>query len=198
MPSAELKIVGKSVPIHDVTQKVTGSVRYVGDLKLHGMLHAKLLLSDIAHGRIQRIDTAAAAALPGVVAIFTYADAPGNAYNSHKWLEGLEVVKDETLFTDHVRFHGDRIGAVVAETKEIAERAVRLITVVYEELPVVLNPEAALSADSEPIHAAGNRLYHKRIACGDAAARLAEAHLVVEDRIETPKVHHAAMETHGC
>ena len=200
MPSAELKIVGKSVPIHDVTQKVTGGVRYVGDMKLHGMLHAKLLLSEIAHGRIQRIDAAAAAALPGVVAIFTYADAPRNAYNSHKWLEGLEVVKDETLFTDHVRFHGDRIGAVVAKTKEIAERAVRLITVVYEELPVVLDPEAALSADadSEPIHAAGNRLYHKRIACGDAAARLAEAHLVIEDRIETPKVHHAAMETHGC
>lgn len=198
MPNAELKVVGKSVPIHDVLQKVTGQVRYVGDLKLHGVLHAKLLLSDIAHGLIRTIDTSAAEALPGVVAVFTHRNSPRTAYNSHKWLEGLEVVKDEQLFTDHVRYHGDRIAAVVAETRDIAERAVRLIRVEYDPLPAIIEPERALEPGSQPIHEHGNRLYHKRIACGDAPARMAEAHLVVEDRIETPKVHHAAMETHGC
>lgn len=198
MPNPGLKIIGKSVPIHDVRQKVTGSLRYVGDLKRHGLLHAKLLLSDIAHGRIRKIDSSEAEALPGVVAVFTHLNSPKAAYNSHKWLEGMEVIKDENLFTDHVRFHGDRIAAVVAETKEIAEQAVRLIRVDYEELPAIIDPETALRPDSFPIHAAGNRIYHKRIACGDAAARMQEAHLVIEDRIETPKVHHAAMETHGC
>jgi CO/xanthine dehydrogenase Mo-binding subunit len=198
MQSAELKVVGKSLPIHDVRQKLTGSLRYVGDLRLPGLLHAKLVLSEIAHGRILEIDSTEAEALPGVIAVFSHANSPAILYNSHKWIEGLEVVKDERLFTDHVRFHGDRVAAVVAETKEIAEQAVRLIRVVYEELPPVIDPEAALRPDSQPIHASGNRLYHKRIACGDASARMSEAHLVIEDRIETPKVHHAAMETHGC
>ncbi len=198
MPKAELKVVGQSVPIHDVRQKVTGSLRYVGDQKLHRMLHAKLVLSPIAHGRVLRIDSSEAEALPGVVAVFTHANTPATRYNSHKWIEGLEVVKDETLFTDHPRFHGDRIAAVVGETREAVERAAKLIRVAYEELPVVLDPEAALDPSSEPIHETGNVLYRKRIACGDAAGRMAEAAFVVEDRIETPKVHHAAMETHAC
>src|SRR5512145_435206 len=127
MPNAELKVVGQSVPIHDVREKVTGSLRYVGDQKLHRMVHAKLVLSPIAHGRVRRIDTSEAEALPGVVAVFTHANTPETRYNSHKWIEGLEVVKDESLFTDHPRFHGDRIAAVVAETREIAERAAGLI-----------------------------------------------------------------------
>ena len=198
MATQDLQIVGRSVPIHDVEEKATGALRYVNDMKLHGMLHAKLLLSAIAHGRVKRLDLARAEALPGVVAIFTAANSPGHAYNSHKWIEGMEVVKDETLFTDHVRFCGDRIAAVVAETREIAEAAVRLITVEYEELPAVLDPEAALRPGSQPVHGESNLLYRKEMKAGDAEARMAGAWRVVEDRIETPKIHHAAMETHCC
>jgi len=198
MADTTLKVVGKSIPIHDVREKVTGALRYVGDLKLSRMLYAKLVLSPVAHGRVTGLDTAEAEALPGVVAVFTHRNTPGTRYNSHKWLEGLEVVKDETLFTDHPRFHGDRIAAVVAESRALAERAASLVRVAYEELPVVLDPAAAAAPGAQPIHPEGNLLYEKRIACGDAPARLDEAHLVVEDVVETPKIHHAAMETHGC
>ena len=198
MATQELQVVGSSVPIHDVQEKATGALRYVNDMKLHGMLHAKLLLSGVAHGRVSRLDLARAEALPGVVAIFTAANSPGHRYNSHKWIEGMEVVKDETLFTDQVRFCGDRIAAVVAESREIAEAAARLITVEYEELPAVVDPEAALRPDSRPIHGESNVLYHKEMHAGDAASKWAGAWRVVEDRIETPKIHHAAMETHCC
>lgn len=196
MVNSTFKVVGQSIPIHDVREKVSGSLRYVGDQKRHGMLHAKLVLSPLAHARVLGIDTAEAEAVPGVVGIFTPANTPATRYNSHKWIEGLEVVKDETLFTDHPRFHGDRVAAVVAETRAAAEQAAKLIRIAYEELPAVLDPEAASVA--EPIHEGGNLLYQKRIACGDAAAKLAEADLVIEDCIETPKIHHAAMETHAC
>ena len=198
MSNPALKVVGQSIPIHDVREKVTGRLRYVGDMSLPRMLHAKLVLSQVAHGRIVAIDATQAEALPGVVAVFTCANAPQTRYNSHKWLEGLEVVKDESLFTDHPRFHGDRIAAVVAETKAIAEQAAGLIRVTCEDLPAIIDPDEAAVPGAQPIHDEGNLLYEKRIASGDAPARLAAAYLVVEDRIETPKIHHAAMETHGC
>ena len=198
MATQTLNIVGKSVSIHDVLEKSTGALRYVNDLKFHGMLHAKLLLSTVAHGRVKALDLSRAERLPGVVAIFTPWNTPQIPYNSHKWIEGMEVVKDELLFTDHVRFVGDRIAAVVASSREAAEAALRLIGVEYEELPAVIRPELALREDSQRLHERGNLLYHKELKCGDAVARLAQAALVVEDRVETPKIHHAAMETHCC
>jgi xanthine dehydrogenase molybdenum-binding subunit len=198
MSGAALKYIGRTVPIHDVRPKATGTLRYVGDMRRLGMLHAKLVLSEIAHGRVVRIDAEAARRLPGVVAVFTPADVPERSYNSHQWLDSLEVVRDERILTDHVRYHGDRIAAVVAETREIAEQAAALVRVEYEELPPVLDPEAALAEDAARLHDRSNHLGHKRLACGDAPARMAEAFRIVEDRVETPKTHHAAMETHGC
>ena len=198
MSTRELTVVGKSISIHDVQEKATGGLRYVNDLKILGLLHAKLVLSTIAHGRVIGLDLARAEQLPGVVAIFTPWNAPATPYNSHKWIEGMEVIKDELLFTDHVRFFGDRIAAVVAESREIAEAAARLIRVEYEELPAILRPEAALDPDSAPLHPRPNHLYHKEMACGDPEGRFRDAYRVVEDRVETPRIHHAAMETHCC
>lgn len=187
----KLKYIGKSIPIHDIHEKVTGSMQYVGDMTLHGMLHAKLVLSPIAHGRITAVNTAKAEAYPGVLGVFTYKNTPNIPYNSHKWMEGIEVLKDERLFSEHVRFFGDRVAAVVAESKEIAERAAGLIEIEYQELPVVLEPEEALQLKE-------NHIYSKEIKCGDAEQKIQEAFVTVEDRIETPKIYHAAMETHGC
>jgi xanthine dehydrogenase molybdenum-binding subunit len=194
----ELTVVGKSISIHDVREKATGELRYVNDLKIHGLLHAKLVLSAIAHGRVKSLDLTRAEQVPGVVAIFTPWNAPRQPYNSHKWIEGMEVIKDELLFNDHVRFFGDRIAAVVAETREIAEAAARLIQVEYEELPAVLRPEEALRPASAPIHEGPNHIYHKAMACGDPEAKFRSAFRVVEDQVETPRIHHAAMETHCC
>lgn len=193
-----LKYVGSNIPIHDVREKVTGKIKYVGDMVLPGMLHARLLLSGIAHGRIKAIDTAEAEALPGVKAVFTYKNSPANLYNSHKWISGMDVVKDERLFTDRVRYYGDRIAAVVAVDKYTAEKALRLIRVEYEELQVILDPEAALSNDEVRIHESGNVIFRKELVCGEPEKDMEKAYLVVKDRIITPKIHHGAMETHAC
>lgn len=194
----DLRYVGSNIPIHDVREKVTGKTRYVGDMVLPGMLHAKLLLADIAHGRIKSIDTSKAEALPGVKAVFTYKNSPDNLYNSHQWISGLEVVKDEHLFTDKVRFYGDRVAAVVAEDKHTAEKAVKLIEVEYEELKPVIDPEKALEEDSPKIHDNDNAIFRNEFGCGDIASDMESAYLVVADKIETPKMHHGAMETHAC
>ncbi len=193
-----LRYVGNNIPIHDVREKVTGKMRYIGDMELPGMLHARLLLAGIAHGRIKAIDASKAEALPGVKAVFTYRNSPGNLYNSHKWISGMEAVKDERLFTDKVRYYGDRIAAVVAVDKQTAEKAVKLIEVEYEELPVVIDPEEALKEESPKIHEQGNVIFKNEMGCGDVDEAVKDAYLIVEDRIETPKVHHGAMETHGC
>jgi xanthine dehydrogenase molybdenum-binding subunit len=170
----------------------------VNDYQRHGLLHAKLVLSQVARGRVLCIDTREAAAVPGVVRIFTADDVPAHPYNSHKWIEGMEVFKDETLFTRQARFHGDRIAAVVAESRDAAEAAARLVQVEYQEETPVLDPEAALEAGLAGGGAQPPLLYRKHLQAGDPDAALAGAWRVLEDRIETPKVHHAAMETHCC
>lgn len=194
----DLKYVGNYIPIHDIEQKVTGKVKYVNDMVMPDMLYAKLLLSSVAHGIIKKIDTSKAEALPGVKAVFTYKNSPDTLYNSHKWIDGMEVIKDERLFTDRARFFGDRIAAVVAIDRQTAERAVRLIEVEYEELPAVIDPREALKEGTVKIHDSGNVVFKKVLQCGDFNEALKDAYCIVEDRIETPKIHHAAMETHAC
>ncbi|MFZ5966949.1 MAG: xanthine dehydrogenase family protein molybdopterin-binding subunit [Bacillota bacterium] len=187
----DLKYVGKDIPMHDIEEKVTGKVKYTGDMQLPGMLYAKLLLSDVAHGMIKKIDTSKAEALEGVVKVFTYENSSRILYNSHKWFVGLKTLEDEQLFTNHVKFVGDRVAAVVAKDRFTAERAVELIEVAYEELPVITDPEAALQDEKYAIS-------KKEIKSGHADEILSKAELVFEDRIETPKIHHGAMETHVC
>jgi len=194
----DMRYVGTYVPLHDVREKLTGRAKYVGDMVLPEMLHAKLLLSTIAHGRIKNIDTSKAEALTGVKGVFTYKNSPDNMYNSHKWISGLEVVKDERLFTDKVRYFGDRVAAVVAVDKYTAEKAARLIEIEYEELPVIINPEDAIKENAVKIHESGNVVFQKEFGCGNPDKYMENAYLVVTDKIETPKVHHAAMETHAC
>lgn len=193
-----LKYIGRSIPIHDVREKVTGRTKYVGDMQLPGMLYAKLVLSSIAHGIIKNIDTSKAEAMAGVHGVFTYKNSPDTLYNSHKWIDGLSVLKDERLFTDRVRYYGDRIAAVVAVDRETAEQAVRLIEVEYEELPAILDPEQALVEKEIKIHEHGNLIFEKTLECGNTDEAMKSAYLTVEDKIVTPKIHHAAMETHTC
>ncbi|WP_243141207.1 xanthine dehydrogenase family protein molybdopterin-binding subunit [Alkaliphilus pronyensis] len=194
----ELKYVGKYIPIHDAYEKVKGKLQYVADMEMDGMLHAKLLLSPIAHGVIKSIDVTKAEALPGVVKVYTYKNTPQNLYNSQKWHVGLEVVKDERLFTDKVRFVGDRVAAVVAKDKSIAEKAIELIEVQYQELPIVLDPEEALMEETIKIHDHGNVIMEKEISVGNVNEAMENAPIVVEDFVDTQKVHHAAMEPHIC
>ena len=129
----------------DGKEKVTGVGRYAADLTATGLLHGRFKFAGIGHARIRRLDTSKAKALPGVFAVITQADVPDVRY-------GL-FVKDRTLFAkDVVRWEGEVVAAVAAMTPEIAKRAVDLIEVDYEPLPVVLDLEAALAPDAPIVH----------------------------------------------
>ncbi len=184
------KYIGKSVPIHDVEQKVTGAMQYAGDMVLPGMLHAKLITSTLPHAKVTALDTSEAEAMEGVIAVVTYEDAPKIKYNSHVWYAGYTSVEDELIFTDEPKHVGDRIGAVIATKKSIAEKAAKKIKVAYE--PLAVDTDAALVRDRN------ESVFNKTIKTGEYTSLNDEALCVFEDAFETQKVHHAAMETHVC
>jgi len=184
----------------DGPDKVTGSGRYAADLTLTGMLHAKLRYAGLPHGRITRLDTTRAAALPGVLAVITQADVPDVRYG--------DFVKDRTLFaTDVVRYEGDILAAVAALTPEIAARAVELIEVDIEPLPAVVDLEAAVRPGAPLVHEDwegyesgeelprdGNVAMYSSIAKGDADAAMAGADRVIRGRYVADASHAAPIE----
>ncbi|TGE33284.1 xanthine dehydrogenase family protein molybdopterin-binding subunit [Desulfosporosinus sp. Sb-LF] len=194
----DLKYVGKTFPIHDATQKVRGELVYVSDMKLPNMLYAKLLLSPIAHGLITKLDTSRAKALPGVIGVFTHINTPNKPYSRYRIVPNQEFcTEDERLFTEKVRFAGDRVAAVVATTLEIAKEAVSLIRVDYDVLPVLSTPEEALLDYQTKIHPNGNLIHQFTYELGEKTPIFNE-NIFVETSTVTQKVHHAALETHVC
>ncbi|MDP2743888.1 MAG: xanthine dehydrogenase family protein molybdopterin-binding subunit, partial [Dehalococcoidia bacterium] len=203
-----LSVVGKSVRRVDDVEKVTGNTRYCPDLKLPGMLHARILRSQHPHARILRIDTSKAASLKGVRTVITGKDVPS---------EKVGMIRDRyVLARDVVRFAGDPVAAVAADTVEIAEEAMRLIRVDYEELPAVFDVEKAMEADPpavvhpdlfkyslQPMSAPTfmfepdmpNVYIHRKVRRGDVQKGFREAAVVLEDRYTAPKIHHGALET---
>lgn len=192
--------LGSRAPRLDATDKVTGRARYASDLVLPRMLFGVIVRSDRPFARLRRIDTSAAAALPGVEAIVTAADAPG--------MFG-EVIKDQPAFArDTVRYIGEPIAAIAAESLEIASQAAELIEVEYEELEAVFDPEAAMAPDAPLIHehfdeyAApapliryGNVCSQVTIDQGDVDGAFRQAAQVFEDSYRAHSVHQAPMET---
>jgi CO/xanthine dehydrogenase Mo-binding subunit len=172
----------------DGVEKVTGTGRYTADLTMTGQAHAKFRYADHPHARIVRIDTAAAKALPGVLAVLTQDDLPDVRFGG--------FVQDRTLFAkDVVRFEGEILAGVAALTPEIAAEAARLIDVEYEVLPAVSDFVAAMDPDAPSIHpdlasyekdenivANGNTMAYHTIVKGDADAAMAQADVVVKGR----------------
>ncbi len=201
-------VVGQSVPRIDARAKVTGEAPYPGDFVMDGMLHMKLLFAGRPHARVLSIDTKTAEALPGVVAVFTAKDVPVNEY-------GLQY-PDQPVFcgpgndkpgTDVVRFVGDQVAAVVAETEDIAAQAIALIAVEYEDLPVISDPRDALKPDAPRLHPPypgivihpelvfdGNIASRHRINRGDVEAALEQADVVIEAEYEIPGQEHAYLQ----
>jgi len=188
--SQSYKYIGKTVPIHDIEEKVSGKMKYACDMDLPGMLHAKLILSSKAHAKVININTKKAQALEGVVKILLPSDSPTVKYNSHKWYAGHTTVDDEVIFTDTPQHVGDRIAAVIATKKSIAEDAARLIEIEYEELPVDIDPLEVRKREES--------VFTKTMKLGSYESTSAPDSIEFEDTFATQKVHHAAMETHVC
>lgn len=193
--------VGDSQQRKDVVSKVTGKARFTDDYTLPGMLQAKYVRSEIAHGRVTRIDTSAARALPGVEAVFTFEDVPRTPYPTAGHPFALDPsyadVADRLLLTGHVRYHGDEVAIVVARDRLTAEQAARAVQVEYEELPVCITPEAALAEGAPAIHEGGNVVKSTTVEIGgDLDEAEKQSDTVVEAKFTTPIVLHCHLENH--
>ena len=192
------RVVGSDLARHDAIEKVAGRTVYAADFALPGMLHARLKRSDYAHARLTRIDTAAAEAIDGVVAVYTAADVPRNTVWVDVPGQTLEVgalkARSTVLAEDVVLYDGEPIALVAAESDDAALAALAAIEVDYEPLPVVDDPEHALDDDAPQIHEGGNLLAHWELEEGDVEAGLEAAEAVVEDEYRTQFIDHAYLE----
>ncbi len=190
-------MIGQSLPRVDAHSKVTGQARYPGDIDLPGQLWMKILFAGRPHARIRRLDTARAEALPGVVAVFTARDVPNNEYGlivpDQPVLCGPGSTKDGA---DVVRFVGDQVALVVAETEAIAAEALKRIEIDWEDLPVITDPRAAMQPGAPPILPGLERnvFKHNRIRKGDADAAWAACDVIVEGEYHTPMQEHAYLQ----
>lgn len=181
--------IGLSVPRTDALDKVTGAAQYPGDLSVPGMLFLSVVFADRPHARIVGISAGAARAHPGVVAVLTAADVPHNAY-------GLITPDQPVLCGDVVRFVGDKVALVVAESREAARRGAELVHVAYADLPAVTDPHEALAEGAPLVHErmGSNLLSRCPIRRGDAAAALAGADIVLEGEFSTGWQEHAYLQ----
>lgn len=192
-----MRLVGTTRPIHDAMAKACGKAVYAGDMQLPNMLHAAVLFSTIPHGYVRSIDTSKALALPGVVTVLHCFNTTKNLFNRYRNLKGMPVVEQEQIFSEHVRFVGDRIACVVAESPQIARQAVALLEVVYEELPFALCIDEALEGTIDNLHPEG-AVY------GDIAVeigtRTAENEALVQTTTQSSlaRLSHMTMEPHAC
>lgn len=203
MSEKQLNHIGKGYDRKEAQEKVTGQAIYVHDMEVPGMLYAKTLLSTKAHAKIISIDTSKAEALKGVKAVVTGEDVP--------YTVGLYMVDKKVMAREKVRYQGEIVAAVVAESEAIAEEAVTLIKVDYEDLPIVHNVDEALEAKvlvHEDLHTYEhmkgvffpqkdtNIASWNRTKKGDIQKGFEEADFIFEDEFSVPAVAHVPMETH--
>ncbi|MCJ7735514.1 MAG: xanthine dehydrogenase family protein molybdopterin-binding subunit, partial [Anaerolineales bacterium] len=182
-------MIGQSTILQDSIDKVTGKAKYAGDYYLPDMLHMKLRFAERPHALIQSINLEKAHRVAGVISIFTAQDIPYNRY-------GL-IIEDQPVFCDtEVRYVGDQIAAVVAETIQQAEYAASLIEVTYQGLPILSSPEGALMPGAPTLHEnfPGNIAHKIHLHRGDPEAGFKTAAVVLEKEYHTPMQEHAYLE----
>ncbi len=201
--------VGQSVAAPASVRVVTGTEPYTMDLALPGLLHAKLLRSPHAHARIRAMDVGAALEVPGVVTVLTAEDSPDVLFSTGRHENRLDDIDDHRVFDTVVRFAGQRVAAVIAETVAAAEEGCRRVVVDYEVLPAVVDPEFARDPAAPKVHADKDAVSSRMIdgtrniaaevhsEIGSTVDVFAAAAVVVERTFNTPRVQHAHLETHG-
>jgi putative selenate reductase molybdopterin-binding subunit len=199
---------GRSLPAPAGPRVVRGAARYTFDMEVEGLLHIKLLRSPHPHAKIISIDKTAALGVPGVHAILTYEDAPDRLFSTARHEKAWMDPDDTRVLDNVVRFVGQRIAAVVAETEAAAEEGCRRLKVDYDILPAVLDPAQAIAPDAPLLHA--DKTPEQRVTnakrnivaethgeYGDVASALAQSAVTYEGAFTTQRVQHAALETHG-
>jgi CO/xanthine dehydrogenase Mo-binding subunit len=196
-------VVGHSVPRRDGMGHVTGKTIFVDDLKFPDMLHLKMVRSPIHHGLLKGIDFSEVEKVPGFVRALTYKDVPKNIYTI-LCLIGVGPDDEPVLAETRVRFKGEQIAAIVAETEEAAMEAVSKVKLDLEELPAVFDMEEALKPGAPIVTHWGTNYFvyeghHcRRVRFGDVEKGFAEADYIAEDRYTTSPIEHAPTETTAC
>ena len=183
-------VMGARTPRLDAPGKVTGSVKYAADMVLPNMLHMSVLRSPHAYAKIISIDASEALAIPGVEVVLTSADVPG--------IDNFGVfIEDQPIMArDYVRYTGEAVAAVAAETVDLAIAATKLIKVEYEVLDGVFDPHLAIKDGAPQLHdfAKNNITKHTKIRKGDVEEGFKQADLIVEETYQTAKIEHAYLE----
>ena len=200
---AKARVFGSGIRRREDPRLLTGTARYTADITLPGMVHAAVLRSPHGHARIRSIDTSRAKQAPGVIAVFTGADTEaGLKCIPCAWLlpnAGLSIAPYKAIAVDVVRYVGDAVAVVVADTDYQAYDALELIDVDYDPLPAVVDPHAAAAPDAPQLHqeAPGNRAFHWALAGGDIDNAFDNADVVIRDRIVQQRLIPTAMEPRG-
>ena len=200
----ELHVVGHSVPRRDGLGHVKGSTIFYEDRQINGLLYMKMVRSPVPHGKINGIDFSEAEKVRGFVAYLTHEDVPNNIYTILR-LIGVGPDDEPVLAADRVRWKGEAIAAIIAETAEAAQRAASLVKLDIDVLPPVLDVEEALKPGAPIIADTGvnyfiyeNGMDHRQVRLGDVEEGFAAADYIVESRFQSSPIEHAPTETTGC
>jgi CO/xanthine dehydrogenase Mo-binding subunit len=187
----QTRAVGQRATRQDGRLHGLGQTKYIDDMAFPGMLYARIKRAGIAAARIKRIDTSAAEAMPGVMAVLTGKEIPVNSF-------GPSLQDQPVLCADQVFHAGDGVAAVAAVTEQIANEALEKIVVEYEPLPPVFDPVAAMEDDAPKVHAPNSNIYAtKKIVKGDVAKGFAESDQIFEARFSTQMIEHVSLEPHA-
>lgn len=185
-------VIGKRIPRHDAVLQVIGKAEYGVDVSRPGMLFARVLRSPHPHAKILKLDTSRVESLPGVAAVITAEDVPNNRF-------GFTHLDQPLLAEDRVRYRGDAVAAVAAESLEVAEEAISLVQVAYEPLPGVFDPLEAMKVDAPRVHEEreSNIASRIKIRHGNIEQGWQESDELVEETIKTQMVEHCHLEPHA-
>jgi CO/xanthine dehydrogenase Mo-binding subunit len=184
--------IGKSVPMLDARARVKGEVDYMVNLRLPNMLVGKIVRSQAPHAKLLKVDTTNALQVSGVVAILTGADLGANAFY------GAAIKDQGVVAVDRVRYVGEPIAAIAAESEEAAEEAAMLLDIEYEELPAVFDAQEAIQSGAPTLHEkySNNIFIHSKLRHGDLEAAFAEADEIFEDTFTSPLAQQSSLEPH--